>query len=66
MDERIAVDPTSVWVNGKVEPGWYMARAIWNKQYAEDIRALGYEVERRRMHPKTRQWITVPESEVLA
>ena len=39
-------DPTAVWAYGIKEPGWYMARAIWNQSYADHLVTMGYEVER--------------------
>jgi hypothetical protein len=37
-------DPTCVWAYGA--DGWYMAKGVWNKDYAEHLRDLGYDVER--------------------
>lgn len=34
-----------VWVFGKVEPGWYMARAVPDRQYADHLKSLGYQVQ---------------------
>ena len=33
----------SVWVWGKVEPGWYMAKYKWDDWYAAHLRKLGYK-----------------------
>lgn len=37
-------DPSMTWVFGKVQPGWYVARWIWNKEYADHLETLGYRV----------------------
>lgn len=37
-------DGTKVWVMGKAEPGWYVARWEWNKAYADHLTSIGYEV----------------------
>lgn len=34
------------WVFGKAQPGWYVARWIWNGEYARHLESLGYKVER--------------------
>jgi hypothetical protein len=39
-------DTTAVWVSGKVHPGWYMAKGIWNEAYAKHLESLGYRVKR--------------------
>ena len=44
--ENTSQDPTAVWAYGKVEPGWYMAKAIWRQSYADHLKELGYRVER--------------------
>lgn len=31
----------SLFVNGKVEPGWYMAKQIWDRNYAATCAVLG-------------------------
>ena len=40
------VDVAAVWVYGKVDPGWYMAKSTWDSKYAEHLRQLGYAVKR--------------------
>lgn len=44
--EKEPIDPTAVWAYGIKEPGWYMAKAIWNEEYAQHLRELGYRVKR--------------------
>lgn len=46
LNKAPAGDTTKVWVFGKVQPGWYVARWMWNKEYAEYLVSLGYQVER--------------------
>lgn len=48
-------DPMSVWVFGKVEPGWYMAAWVWNDQYAKRIESLGYRVMRSQGKPTDKE-----------
>lgn len=33
-----------VWVMGKVHPGWYIARWVWDSAYAQELTDVGYEV----------------------
>jgi hypothetical protein len=40
------IDPTKVWVYGKATVGWYVAKWVWDKEYAEHLKSLGYQVER--------------------
>lgn len=40
------VDPTAVWVFGKVSPGWYCAKSIWDENYAARLESFGYRVRR--------------------
>lgn len=35
-----------MWVYGKIEPGWYLAAAVWSEIIAGHWRSLGYQVER--------------------
>jgi hypothetical protein len=42
-------DSTCVWAYGA--DGWYMAKGVWNKDYAKDLRDLGYDVERSQKKP---------------
>jgi hypothetical protein len=44
-------DLTCVWVYGKVEPGWYVAKRVWSQAYAEHLQSLGYRVERSKNKP---------------
>jgi hypothetical protein len=45
--ENVSGDQTSVWVYGKVTPGWYRAKGIWDEQYAKHLQDdLGYTVVR--------------------
>ena len=37
---------TSVWAYGIVEPGWYIAKLLWDQSYAEHLQSLGYRVVR--------------------
>lgn len=42
-----STDPTKVWVYGKIEKGWYIARCRWNQEYARHLQKdLGYQVVR--------------------
>lgn len=44
-------DSTKTWVYGKVEPGWYVARCVWDESYARNLESLGYLVERSQENP---------------
>lgn len=33
-----------LWALGKVEPGWYVVRWVWDAAYAKHLQELGYEV----------------------
>ena len=41
----------AMWVYGKVEPGWYVAKSIWSDWCAERLRELGYDVVRSVQRP---------------
>jgi len=34
-----------MWVYGKAEPGWYLAKGTWDETLAAHWRSLGYQVE---------------------
>lgn len=40
-----------VWVMGKTNPGWYIARWTWDQDYADKLRKLGYEVRQSNAMP---------------
>jgi len=40
-----------LWVMGKREPGWYMAKWAWDGAWAEHLRGLGYEVRQSEEKP---------------
>lgn len=52
MNKQAGGDPTMTWVMGIIEPGWYVARWIWNEKYAQDLRDMGYRVERSILKPE--------------
>lgn len=39
-------DTTKVWAFGKVQPGWYVAKWVWNQAYASHLETLGFKVQR--------------------
>ena len=45
-------DMTCLWVYGKVQPGWYCARWLWNESDAKRWTALGYRVMRSQNKPE--------------
>lgn len=45
-------DPTKVWAYSIKQPGWYVAQSVWNEEYAQHLRSLGYQVERSKDSPK--------------
>lgn len=47
-----SADPTSVWVYGNKNPGWYMAKGVWNEAYAKHLESLGYQVKRSQEKPE--------------
>jgi hypothetical protein len=51
MNLSSPLDPTAVWVFGKISPGWYMAKSVWDKAYAEHLQSIGYEVMRSVKNP---------------
>ena len=46
MNTVPSADMTSVWAYGIVEPGWYIAKLLWDQSYAEHLQSLGYRVVR--------------------
>jgi len=49
---QVGDDPNKVWAYGKVTPGWYVAKCIWDKNYAAHLQELGYSVCRSIDMPK--------------
>ena len=43
-------DPTKVWAYGA--DGWYVAKGLWSLEYAKDLEAMGYDVERSKNMPE--------------
>jgi hypothetical protein len=44
-------DQTKVWLYGKIDKGWYVAKWLWDANYAKDMEVLGYQVKRSKEKP---------------
>jgi hypothetical protein len=42
-----------VWVNGKSQSGWYLAKQLWDAVYAKHLESLGFEVKQSTVNPES-------------